>query len=441
MKKNYSIVFSFSLCSLAAVVLSCSDIDNTLSFQEERNYVGCPNGQIEKQRSSSDAIAIVSDFRSRCSTRSSIPEEIVVDYVLSGDIISDSVIQEQLVVDTMLYILNVNDSDGFYLVSGDRMMPDIVGYSDNGHFSWNCEQTEEANSYILNLYANYYLSSIEVPFDPIDPTHPVDPWLPPVAPWHPDSVVIIRDYIDYSPWYTLDSISPLVPVEWNQGYPFNAKLVDPATGHLFAAGCLPIAVAQLLTYYRRPTGSFMDYIINDWDLITGPIPSLIDSNYGQYASDVSTLVQWICEGLNCNYGLYSTTAYMSDVPPFLSTVGFNHPSSVCSYDSTTIVQSLRQQHPVIVFGTDQQDAGSGHAWVVDGLILKHRTVTYRNTFWGIINEYDEYQTMLHCNWGFQNASNGYYLERVFDVYHNVMDPDLDADYYYKYNMSMIPNAY
>ena len=426
------------LCCLSAIIGSCTDADTMQLLLEESNE-GLPKIEVTgKQRLSAEAISIVSEFRSSHSTRSPNSEEILVDYVLSSDVITDTSIQEQM-VDTMLYVLNVNDSDGFYLVSGDRALPDIVGYSDSGHFYLNSQQANEINSLILNLYANYYLESFD---DPIEPIRPTDPWLPPVTPWHPDTVVVIRDYIEYSPWTVLNSIPPMVPVEWHQGYPFNARLIDAVTNIRYVAGCVPIAVSQLLTYYRRPTGSFMNYTINDWDLITGSIPSNIYGPYpNQYVSDVSALVQWVCDGVNCTYGYNSTTAYMSAIPPFLSTAGFSHPSSVCPYDSTALVQSIWNEHPVIVFGTDRADGNVGHAWIVDGLKREYRIRTWRNTYWGIIEESYEYRMMLHCNWGMQYSPNGYYLEGIFDVDHSAPNPDTDADGYYRYNMTMIPEAY
>lgn len=46
---------------------------------------------------------------------------------------------------------------------------------------------------------------------------------------------------------------PLVKTEWNQHYPYNAQM--PTNGKCsisyYYAGCIPIAVAQAITYYRK----------------------------------------------------------------------------------------------------------------------------------------------------------------------------------------------
>lgn len=426
----------FILCS--SFCWGCAD-DRSDSLEMEYKKVEI---DVSLQRTSYDAIEIVrSHLRSSVTRSGDVEDSISIKSILSTDVYEQSVIQEygSDIVDTILYVLNVNEDGGFYLISGDNRIPGVLGYSDSGKFEIVEDTTVESSSrLIVDMIANYNLSITED-----IRIRETSPWLPPEKPIFPegpivpDTVGVWRPYANYSSWETIDSVDKMIPVEWHQYYPYNSKLPYVRNGIHYPAGCVPIAVAQLLTYYRMPTGIYHNYCY-DWDLITA-CDSVADAHHVAYVGEVSNLVKWICDDLNVTFGENGTLAYTDDVPEFLSKLGFSHPSSLKKYNANSLLQSLKGGHPVIVRGKETANAYSGHAWIVDGYKYQQCIKTSNNSSGTPIRERVD-RIMLHCNWG-HIGHNGYYLEGLFDEYHKQNGLGGDTEGYYQYDLKMIDNIY
>ena len=354
----------------------------------------------------------------------------MISPILSTDLYPDSVLQETQMVDTVLYVVNLNSDDGFCLVSGDLRMTEVLGFSDTGSLDLDEETADASVPMLRAMLSNYYLSITEE-----HPIHEPVPWEPPVKPVFPvtpDSVVIWRDYTSYSPWETVDSVSELLPVEWTQGYPYNKRL---GNGQYYT-GCVPLAVAQLLAFFRLPSGT-PNFPFN-WDLIVADSYTQ-SGNWVAYQAEVGELLRWVCEGLNAQFYADSTIAYLADVPAFLSQqAGFSHASSLKNYEWSVVAQSLTAGRPVLIRGNDGLHE-SGHTWVIDGYKLQKCIKTTRDTFWMTTVEETMWQTLVHCNWG--GSNNGYFIEGIFDRYHNRTAGSTDQEGYYRYGLKIIDNIY
>ena len=93
----------------------------------------------EPQRSQEEALAIVKQLTvssDGTTLKSSTLDEFEVDVVLSDKeplTYSDADGVEITPVDTVLYVINRKNDNGFFLVSGDKRLPDVLGYTSDGH--------------------------------------------------------------------------------------------------------------------------------------------------------------------------------------------------------------------------------------------------------------------------------------------------------------------
>jgi hypothetical protein len=105
---------------------------------------------------------------------------------------------------------------------------------------------------------------------------------------------------------------------------------------------------------------------------------------------------------------------------------------------------LRNDCPVFLAGCSNGNIFAGHAWVIDGYLLRQRD-RYRNGG-GEQNVFvgNEQQKFLHCNFGWGGGYNGYYVAGVFDPRHgaDLLEPGAgdnstngNGNYYYDYNFN------
>ena len=203
--------------------------------------------------------------------------------------------------------------------------------------------------------------------------------------------------------------------DWGQGDPFNRLCPKDTAGNSVAAGCVTIAAAELMAFYKHPkhgTGvlpgySFRGIVIEDlvlghdydWDNML-PKYSGVSFNDTQ-ANAVATLVRDLAimgqvefasssTTGNTNFTFPNMTIYMGYDKSLLRYPGWNMTSEQFK---RVILSCIGKGEPVTFSGTST--AGGGHAFVGDG--------------------YDEDDRIL-INWGWNGSSNGYYISGVFGSY-------------------------
>lgn len=180
------------------------------------------------------------------------------------------------------------------------------------------------------------------------------------------------------------SIGPLVTAEYDQTAPYNGSCPGNS-----AAGCGPIAIAQILTHYKAPDGAVgtasyryagetvevsLDGIGFDWDNILDKYTS---GNYNAaQAKAVADLVYACGAAMNVSYG--GSTA-VTNYARMLYGLQHNLHFSVDSrylrrafYSTAEWIEMLNQQlrdgHPVFYRGTWFFNNGrSDHMFLIDGL--------------------------------------------------------------------------
>jgi hypothetical protein len=284
---------------------------------------------------------------------------------------------------TAYYVFNANRAQGgFVIVAGDDRVPAVLGYSDNGTFDVN--NVPEAMQDLLDSYSAQIM-----------------------ALGQGGQTVKLSS--------SGEAISPLVTACWSQNAPYNSMLPILPNGRQAYTGCVAIAMAQLLYYWKYPTQvttTLPEY--TTWYLsINMPALEPVDFNWeamqdtyltndteSEAAQAAALLTLYCAQSVEMDFQYGGSAANTNHIPRVLSTYFGYKSSAHCEYreNFTTqgwadfIYNELAANRPVIYSGSK---ASSGHAFICDG--------------------YDG-EGMFHINWGWDGMSNGYYLL-------NVLNPD------------------
>lgn len=325
-------------------------------------------------------------------------------------------------VDTALYIINKKNDGGFCIVSGDKRIPGLLAFSDNGHINKDSIDGASALAVFLSRLPAFSqmkvdkfqkeLNNLQVQYN--RPEKPID---------HFQYETI------YTEWEEVYRKKEFVPVEWGQDSPYNdnAPVFD---GKHALAGCVTTATAQILATHKYPkTFAGMTY---DWSLLTSDLCQ--DNQRSERARQLAYLFRKIGDALGNSWGVASTSAKTSDVPKLLQQMGYKHPSQLTRYNRKGIIASLENNNPVLMRGNTERHVikrylfwivigeevvyTGGHAWVCDGYVKRERSyITYDVDANEIADSGKEHEYYLHCNWGWGGMHNGYFFDGVFDAEH------------------------
>lgn len=289
--------------------------------------------------------------------------------------------------DPIYYVFNINNNEGFVIISSDDIAKPIIGYSFEGpypvlnqppHFT---EWMKNYKEQIVYAKTNNLKANNEI----------ANEW---------------SKYLTETPSLTKEkAIQPLLLHTWNQDSPWNAYCPVDANGpggHVYV-GCVAVSMAQLMKYYNFPntgTGSHTNYSI--WNGGYGNLtvnygtqtynwysmPNLVNgTNYDETAK----LLYHCSVAVDMNYGPDGSASMTSKIATALKTYYYYSTNiqyiQKSSYTDANWKNLLKQQidnkWPMAYQGLD---GTSGHAWNCDG--------------------YNGDQ--FHMNWGWSGSANGYY---------------------------------
>lgn len=186
--------------------------------QEEENF----------QRSSSEAIAVAQSFLGATGDLRSLSEaHFDLDFVVppskpqlraaDGSVVTP--------VDTPLFIINMPNEGGFFLVSGDTRMPDLLAVTEHGNLDKSNADVPPGLAVFLSRLPIYYENKLKagkgiIPGDHIDPDDD--------GPYNPPHDSFSR----FGEWLTDKELKPLVQTHWHQGTPFNDQALEIRGGNM-----------------------------------------------------------------------------------------------------------------------------------------------------------------------------------------------------------------
>ena len=290
------------------------------------------------------------------------------------------------------YIYNLG-TQGFVIISGNTVLPPVLGWSDQGAFPDLEDAPENFASWI-----RHYEEMIDYAI-----ANGIQPDAEVVRQWDDAAQGILGSR-------ETQTVDPLVSTHWNQDCYYNEYC--PATqggwwggpcGHVYA-GCVACAMAQVMKYWDYPVTGFGSH-------------SYIHSQYGEQSANfgattyqwanmpnevwshndpVATLMYHCGVSVNMNYSASGSGAMSQDVETAMRSyfgycgAKYRMKSSYSEDNWIAMLKAeLNQSHPVYYSGAN---GDSGHAFVCDG--------------------YDNNDRM-HFNFGWSGSGDGYYT--VSDV--------------------------
>ncbi|MCR5043212.1 MAG: C10 family peptidase [Bacteroidaceae bacterium] len=313
------------------------------------------------------------------------------------------------------HVFNIGASNGFVIVSGSDLTPDIIGYTDEGAFD--AQNIPDNMKEWLQEYTNQIA------------------WMEKQG-----EATASASKVRKAPAGVKAAIAPLIQTKWNQSNPYNYYCPNFVSSTKCVTGCMATALAQLLYYHHQkdgfPTGTKADVAAYecftnwsgsyvqvdacpasnfDWDKMqltyTGKEKAASDAK----AQAVAKLMQYCGAAINMDYAdeLNGGSSASSDiVEPLKTYFGFDERVKLCKRTKYTTVewenliyQELVEKRPTIITG---QSTGGGHAFICDGY------------------DADGY---FHINWGWGGTGNGYYLLNVANPHETGIGAGSSSDGY------------
>lgn len=374
--------FLYLFLTLSLTLVSCAKSELDMSYPAINN--GGESKCIVKDTSNNDVSIndVISIVERDCPLSKSTEDQFEVTPYLSSE------------SDTLMYIVNYKNGQGWKIYSSDKRTPAILAEGDTGSFS--LEEGSPAVAVWMSCVANdmarvrkstdeeLTFSEDEILFnkafwtgeqprfngDPPSPDYPLGHWEETVY-----SQTVEYDHIDH------------MVAHWDQAAPYNEccpYYVNSSTRAV--AGCVAIAGSQLLLYLHNKIGvpeymfsegycvgdinGFEKYFTNS----TNSVWSSMSTNYQAYSPTMlpeAILISYVGLRVNMHYCDDIFGQYSWALPSNLKTDLFEYHGINCSrgsYDENTVKSSLLNQMPVIVSASNMLVPldGNIHCFVIDG---------------------------------------------------------------------------
>lgn len=202
------------------------------------------------------------------------------------------------------------------------------------------------------------------------------------------------------------TVGPLLQSTWGQGCGFNDFMPSLNCSNLPCgkayAGCVPIAIAQIMKYHNHPTSYNWSNMPNNYGTTTTAslIKDIHDAITINMFGNEYPAINYDCDGtgVSSNYNTASV---------FTNKFGYST-ANQGGYNREIVKQQLRWNRPVILSGGRKSgwwifsSYKDGHMWVCDG----YRSSYYCETGTGYL--------YFHMNWGWRGLHNSWYAYNNFN---------------------------
>lgn len=379
----------FLLTLLTSLIFSaCTEVDITESIIPKDNEANTRYENIITM--ATDAfMAISSDSRAYSPT-----EVLDVTPWLAKDLSkSDSNASRSIStpLDTIFYVVNFTNKSGFAIVSDNEQLRGVVALVPNFNLHSYDEIENPGLKFFFDLYNNALTNNN------VGKTFAVDSFAEFL-----DYNMLISD-TENDGWTTVTTYPTKLIQKWGQRLPYS-KYCFTSDGQQAVAGCLPVALAQTLTYFKYPS-TINGYYIN-WKNTDCSEPTSESEK-----ETVARLIHEVGVLMKAQYGTSSTWAYVSDLNAVLKNLGYTFdftPFLNPSYsEQIKMIHNLYEYGPAIMYGasTDSNTGAflSGHEWVIDGALAQRKE----------IDGSSQIRFLYHCNWGWDGDYDGYFLSNAF----------------------------
>lgn len=404
MKKIY-----FS-CLLAALVClaACTD-EPDVAKNEEQSPVAVNPHRISQAQALQSLARVLEEIDTPATRGSSKTRTVQnIESVTRADLFGTTTRTGESPRDTLVYLVDLGEGNGSAVLGADdRLEPVIAVYDTKKITVEDLVPNEPARTLTLDdLYCpeddDYYLG-ISTPPDPEES-------------FQMDNILLFEyigavEIIDNggnvhtkeTGWFCTEFIPPMLTTLWHQSSPFS----DRTPGN-YPAGCVAIAVAQIMAYNEFPK----NYC--DWELAKQYDPYAAN-NRDDVCLELAKLSENIGRGCHIKYNFFwsgESFATPAKAKRFLRDIGYTGTSRHVGYDDSLIKDKLRADCPVFIGALTPNS--SGHSWVIDGMISEVNKVDVYCSNNYLRTEYKK-RLLLHCNWGWRGSSDGYFVSNAFNA--------------------------
>lgn len=379
MKRN---VLHFTFVSTLLTAYSCSQDVETI-MQEETNTITNPH-RVSSEQAKANALEFINSFsvKTRGSELQLSADAIHVDAYTWNTTGTRSTLSYPHVNDTLFYIINLGNDEGFLLASADDRRTPVMAYIEEGSYHGEPDDNPGFNLVLDNL--------IDMCLREPDATESNDKPATRVA----SNVTEI--------------MYPLLKTKWNQ--------ITSSTYGMYCpngiAGCVPVAYAQICSYLEFP-----DYftfsgsnIYLDWSQINSYCEAQSGSVEGDptLLSNIALFLRFLGSAFGAEYNASETSVDPDDAVEVMQNWGVDMPS-LRSFNSAYIAEDLSRGNRIVItrgnsgyyhVGFFFRKYTGGHSWVTDGYL---RATESGNS-----------KLFLHTNWGWGGRGNGYYWSELLE---------------------------
>jgi len=280
------------------------------------------------------------------------------------------------------YIFNVNENDGFVIVSADDVAKPRIAYSFEGFY--NPDNISPEYAFYMKRFEEEIAYAVE---NKIQPTSEI------TREWQK------YEFATTKSTENIQMIQPLLLTKWGQSSPYNDMCPSNTEGTALV-GCVAVSMGQIMKFWNYPeygSGSHSYYTsgfgtqsanFGSTNYVWSNIP-----NEGLGPNDDLAQLLYHCGvAVDMSYGVDGSGSYSFIIDNKLKQYFLYHSDATDIdrsdyYNSTTWLNTIKDEidlnRPCEYDGTSDE---GGHSWVCDGY------------------EGDE----LHMNWGWFGSGNGYY---------------------------------
>lgn len=389
---------------LSSIVIACTNepiVENQISQISDDNHV--IRSYEEAKGIACSAIKMLENNSSTRSKGGRRVSENSTHVILASEVTRGE--NDDLLSDTLLYVFNYENNEGFAVVSANRNTEGLLAVTEAGSYDPSEQQEIGGFDMFMQLAEGYVRST---PQGLINPDGPKE---------H----MIVNDTI-------VSGISPRVDIMWGQNWPEGRYCPN------HKAGCASTAAAMILSYFEYPTSmtfSFPERDIDSQNINWAELKNHQQSISGDYLLDscitcttnmedsVHHTIGRICRELgkrsNSDYGA-STSTRVDSIMYVLEALGYSI-EIVDNVSSHFVVNDIGSG---LLYMEGKNENGKGHAWIADGyrrLNITSNEYERPQNFEGWILIYTTNWTHIynHINWGFGGKNNGYFYDRVFNL--------------------------
>lgn len=350
--------------------------------------------------------------------------------------------------DMLIYLINYTDNQGFAAISAIKCESPILAVIDEGNYQAVKDSDNPGFNMFMDMAIEYVINENEEYSIPRSRVTDISDDIVPVTKFKTE----------------IDTISKSIqaPKLGNRNWGQNGIEGSLCPNKL--AGCGPVAIAMVLSYYKIP--SWIGYTYPnadiagedlDWDLINNHLPYSDGNCYNCSYYTHSTIARILREIGHRADTKYKTGPTKQDTTSSTSEsntkkilqkyLPMKKVGGYSDFNETGVKSAITDGLALIAAksGTYSyskfEEDGGGHGWVADGYRFITRNLRYYEkradeSAWTFIKNETQSERLFHFNWGWHGLGNGYYSGSVFCVIYNVKNPDTGKtetkrDYYSK----------